>query len=461
MSCFLVLNSFAGNDQEAAAKKLALMFRMAPQEADAILEKVTQGQGWSTPREVSDQQAAVAENYLKGIGFQVERSGQQAVVDQIAGSVAVAEEEPFAAEMETDASLTPPETVSVPRTEQSSQNGLTVGFHGTGGGLFKIMLINWIFTFFTLGIYYFWGKTKVRNYLWEQSSFAGDRFHYHGTGGELFKGALVFGALLTLINVGIMTVGSVWGPQAEMIAQMASSYIILFLLPVIIVGAFKYRLSRTAWRGIRFSFRGKRKSALWLYIKGYLFTFLTLGLYWPFFTIRKQKFWRSNAYFGSQSFSYNGEGKDILKAFLLMVLLSVVTMTSPLALPLLIPGLSKEMVLTVFAVMWVPLIIGYLCYSVYLDRYHWSKTQFAGGSFIYDATGKQWVMLNFTNLLLTIFTLGLALPLVIIRYRKFLADHLSVTGNMQLSKVVQQAQKSNALGEGVADGFDMAIDIGI
>jgi uncharacterized membrane protein YjgN (DUF898 family) len=460
MSCFLVLNSFVGNDHEAAAKKLALMFRMAPQEADAILEKVTQGQGWSTPREVSDQQAAVAENYLKGIGFQVERSGQQAVVDQIAGSVAVAEE-PFLEEMETDTGLAPPEEVSVPRTAQSSQNGLTVGFHGTGGGLFKIMLINWILTFFTLGIYYFWGKTKVRRYLWEQSSFAGDRFHYHGTGGELFKGALVFGALLTLINVGIMTIGSIWGPQAEMIAQMGSSYLILFLLPVIIVGAFKYRLSRTAWRGIRFSFRGKRKSALWLYIKGYIFTFLTLGLYWPFFTIRKQEFWRSNAYFGSQSFSYKGEGKDILKAFLLLVLLYVVTMTTPLSLPLLVPGLPQDMIFTVFAVMWVPLIIGFLYYTVYLDRYHWSKTQFAGGSFIYDATGWQWFMLNFTNLLLTIITVGLALPLVIVRYRKFLADHLSVTGNMQLSKVVQQAQKSNALGEGVADGFDMAIDIGI
>ena len=460
MSCFLVLNSFAGNDQEAAAKKLALMFRMAPQEADAILEKVAQGQGWSTPKEISDQQAAVAENYLKGIGFQVERSGQQAV-DQIAGSVAVAEEEPYFDEMETDTNLAPPEEVPARCTAQSSQNGLTVGFHGTGGGLFKIMFINWILTFFTLGIYYFWGKTKVRRYLWEQSSFAGDRFHYHGTGKELFMGALVFGGLLTLINVGIMTIGSVWGPQAEMIAQMASSYVILFLLPVIIVGAFKYRLSRTAWRGIRFSFRGKRKSALWLYIKGYIFTFLTLGLYWPFFTIRKQKFWRSNAYFGSQSFSYNGEGKDVLKAFLLMVLLYVVTMATPLALPLLIPGLDQNMVFTAFAVMWVPLLIGYLYYSVYLDRYHWSKTQFAGGSFIYDATGKQWFMLNFTNLLLTIITLGLALPLVIVRYRKFLADHLSVVGNMQLSKVVQQAQKSNALGEGVADGFDMAVDIGI
>ena len=188
---------------------------------------------------------------------------------------------------------------------------------------------------------------------------------------------------------------------------------------------------------------------------------LTLGLYWPYFTIKKQEFWRSNAYFGSESFGYKGSGGDIFKAFLLMILLYVVTMSTPFVLPGLIPGLPKEVIFIAFGVMWIPLIIGYLYYSVYLDRYHWSKTQFAGGSFIYDATGGQWFMLNFTNLLLLVFTVGLALPLVVVRSRKFLADHLSVAGSMQLSQVVQQAQDSNALGEGVADGFDMAIDIGI
>ncbi len=96
MSCFLVLNSFAGNDQEAAAKKLALMFRMAPQQANAIIDRVSKGQVWRTPKEVSDRQAAVAENYLKGIGFQVERSGLQDVVDQILETSTLVEEPPKA-----------------------------------------------------------------------------------------------------------------------------------------------------------------------------------------------------------------------------------------------------------------------------------------------------------------------------------------------------------------------------
>ncbi len=479
MSCFLVLNSFAGDDQEVAAKKLALMFRMAPQQANAIIEKVAKGHVWRTPREVSDQQAAVAENYLKRIGFQVERSGQQELVDQIAGSVALADEPQTdgagqgypggedAMEagppgqtpgMGTD--LKPPGNGGSRKTGGSPQE-MPIGFHGTGGGLFKIMLINWILTILTLGIYSFWGKTKVRRYLCEQSSFAGDRFYYHGTGGELFRGAMIFGAMFGLFNLGTYTVGQVWGVEAQGIAEISGLFLIMFLLPVIMVGAFRYRLSRTAWRGIRFSFRGKRKSALWLYIKGYLLMIFTLYFYWPYFDAKLQKFWRGEAYFGSHSFQYDGKGQDIFKAYLLMILLYIVTMAVPLALPSLFPGIDKKLVSILVPLMWIPLIVGFLYYTVYLARYHWSKTEFAGGRFNYDATGWQWLSLQFTNLLIIVFTLGFGIPWATIRSRRFLADHLAVVGNMQLSQVVQEAQKSSALGEGAADGFDMDIDIGI
>ena len=475
MSCFLTLSAFAGNDIDAASKKLALMFRMAPGHAYSILEKISKGQVWQTPREISEQQAAVAENYLKGIGFQVERSGQQEAVDPIA-KIATLDEEPPIDSADAETSFISDAEVSIPDVTQPSQKGLTVGFHGTGGGLFKIMLINWILTVLTLGIYYFWGKTKVRRYLWEQSSFAGDRFYYHGTGGELLKGAVIFGLIVGLLNAGAYAAGQVWGPIIELYIKFGTSYIILFLLPIIMVGAMRYRLSRTAWRGIRFSFRGKRKSALWLYIKGYILTFLTLGLYWPFFTVRKQKFWKSNGYFGNQAFQYNGEGRDILKAYLLLIVSTLVIIAVPSVLagyfgadmqgvsgeasPEAIQAVMQQ-VMMLSAVLFIPFALIYFYYSAFIDRYNWSKTQFAGGNFKYDATGGQWFLLNFTNLLLLTFTVFLALPFVMIRYRKFLAEHLTVHGNMQLSQIIQEAQKSSALGEGAADGFDMDIDIGL
>ena len=480
MSCFLVLNSFAGNDQEAAAKKLALMFRMTPQQANAILEKVARGQVWRTPAEVSDQQAAVAENYLKGIGFQVERSGQQAVVDQIAGAVALEEEPPgygAGSDLSEDgdlmeseppgeppgagSDLRPPGNGGAENPGGSPPQGMPIGFHGTGGGLFKIMLVNWILTILTIGIYSFWGKTKVRRYLCEQSSFVGDRFYYHGTGGELLKGALIFGGMFGLFHLGLYTVEQTWGLQARAIGEIGGALLIVLLLPMIMVGAFRYRLSRTAWRGIRFSFRGTRKGALWLYIKGIVLMMFTLYLYWPYFMVNIQKFWRNGAYFGSQSFKYDGKGGDIFKAFLLLVLLYVVCVAVPMSLPALIPGIDEQMVVVVYMVMMIPLMVGVLCFTVFLDRYHWSKTQFAGGRFHYDATAWQWFLLNFTNFLIVVVTLGFGIPFATVRSRRFLADHLSVAGNMQLSQVVQEAQRSSALGEGAADGFDMDIDIGI
>ncbi len=482
MSCFLSLYSFSGEDQDATAKKLALMFKIAPQQASAIIDQVSKGEAWRTPGEVSDQQAAVVEQYLKGIGFQVERSGQQETVDQIAGSIKL--------ERKSSADLPPDKAAGSPGSGVTTAEGppgqapptgsavrppgnggttdsggppqgMPIEFHGTGGGLFKIMFVNLILTLLTLGIYSFWGKTKVRRYLCEQSSFAGDRFYYHGTGWELFRGALIFGAMFGLFNLGLYSIGQVWGMEAQIVAQTVGPLLIIFLFPIILVGAFKYRLSRTAWRGIRFSFRGKRKSALWLYIKGYLFTLLTLGFYTPYFTINAQKFWIGESYFGNQSFQYDGKGKDIFQAFLVLVLMYVLTIGAPLLLNLYVPGIGEEQLAQMMMIMYIPLGVAFMWYTVYLARYHWSKTEFAGGTFNYDATTYQWISLNITNLFLIIVTLGFAIPLAEIRSRRFFADHLAVAGNMQLSQVVQEAQKSSALGEGIADGFDIDVDIGI
>src|SRR6266545_6090236 len=70
-------------------------------------------------------------------------------------------------------------------------------FHGTGGTLFGIHLVNTLLTLVTLGVYYFWAKTRLRRFLFSQTEIEGDRFAYHGTGRELLlgtlKAVLVFG----------------------------------------------------------------------------------------------------------------------------------------------------------------------------------------------------------------------------------------------------------------------------
>jgi uncharacterized membrane protein YjgN (DUF898 family) len=132
-------------------------------------------------------------------------------------------------------------------------------FQGNGGTLFGIQLVNLLLIIVTLGVYYFWAKTRVRVYTWSQVDFDSDRFAYHGTGKEILKGwlkaALIFGIpFFALQNIPVF----IGAPQPYIIACGLISFLILSIfIPVATVGSRRYRLSRTSLRGIRFSFRGK------------------------------------------------------------------------------------------------------------------------------------------------------------------------------------------------------------
>ena len=73
MSCFLMINSWAGSDQETATEKMARVFRMGPEEASPIVDNLANGNPWQFDHQVSDRQSEMAEPYLKSLGFDVER----------------------------------------------------------------------------------------------------------------------------------------------------------------------------------------------------------------------------------------------------------------------------------------------------------------------------------------------------------------------------------------------------
>ena len=78
-------------------------------------------------------------------------------------------------------------------------------FHGNGGTLFGIHVVNVLLTLVTFGVYYFWAKTRIRGYLSGQTEIEGDRFAYHGTARELLlgtiKAVLVFGVPILFLNM--------------------------------------------------------------------------------------------------------------------------------------------------------------------------------------------------------------------------------------------------------------------
>jgi uncharacterized membrane protein YjgN (DUF898 family) len=306
-------------------------------------------------------------------------------------------------------------------------------FHGSGGTLLGIHVVNVLLILVTLGVYYFWAKTRVRRYVWSESQFDGDRFAYHGIGKELLLGFLR-AFLVFLLPIIALTVIRDWLDVAAHIKAMAASLspLLLFLfIPVAMVGARRYRLSRTSWRGIRFSFRGQAWRFILIFIKGSLLTGMTFGLYYPFFLTERQAFMVSHSYFGNERFEFNGRGRDLFGNYLLALLLTLPTLG--------------------------------LCWFWFVARkrrFFWNHTRFGPARFRSTVSGGSLVGLYLVNGLLLLGTLGLAWPWVRVRNIRFTFRYLALDGEVDLERIQQQAQFASATGEGLAGFLDTGFDLG-
>jgi len=325
--------------------------------------------------------------------------------------------------------------VSAPPAGAAVSAQRPLAFHGEGGALLGIYLVTLFLSIVTIGIYSFWGRTNMRRYLWSMLEFDGDRFGYHGTGGELLKGWLKALLVVAGIFAVSMVVGLAAGPGGFFLMPLILYGSVLLLIPVAQVGAWRYRLSRTSYRGIRFSFRGRAATLMGLYFKGSLLMLVTLGFYAPFFTNRLRKFFCQNAYYGNTAFDYDGEGRDLFGSYVVMVLLLIPTLT--------------------LSTVW---------FQVKRFNYFWSHTTFTGARFSSTMTFGGFLGLVFTNLLLVIFTLGFGMPWALVRAIRYTASNLSVSGPLDLAAIQQQVVAAGATGEelgGFLDGGGTDVGLGM
>ncbi len=297
-------------------------------------------------------------------------------------------------------------------------------FTGDGEDLFVIHLKNFFLTLLTLGIYAFWGRAEVRRYLYGQTAFAGDRFTYHGTGAETFRGYLKAIGLVIAIGAAAVVV-AIYAHQSLAVLTFYA-LLVFVLLPFALVGSRKYRLSRTSWRGIRFSFRGSASDFLGVYVPGALLSIVTLGLYYPYFHANVRRFFVDDTHFGHARFAFDGKGADLLGRHVLNLLL------------------------------WLPTLgLHGFWYAAFRHRYYWEHTAFGAARFRSTVTGGALAGLQITNLLLLIVTLGIAAPWVQVRTIRFHAENLALVGDAGFETVVQDAKASPATGEEMAELLDV------
>ena len=311
--------------------------------------------------------------------------------------------------------------------------GHALAFHGSGGTLFGIHVVNVLLTLLTLGIYYCWARVRTRRYVVGQTALDGDHFSYHGLGREVFlgylKAGILFGIPLALLQHLPQLLDA--GSSVTIAASVASYLLLLVLVPVARAGARRYRLSRMAWRGIRFAWRGRTGEYVKLFAVTSVLTTLTLGLYYPVSLARTHGYLVRHSCFGSQPFDFDGDGRDLVLSFLYAVLLTLPTLG--------------------------------LCWFWFVAskrRFLWSHTSFEGARFRCTVTGGRLLALKAGNLALIVLTLGLGWPLATVRNARFTCDTLTLDGALVLASVTQAPPSATATGEGLLNLLETDFDLG-
>lgn len=207
------------------------------------------------------------------------------------------------------------------------------------GSLIGLLLLNTFLTVITLGIYRFWGRTKVRQRLWSAVTLRGDRFAYTGTGKELFVGFLV--ALVVLLPfMGIVVLLNSLIPPTAFLQQLATQVAIglgaglLGLMALYF--ARRYLLTRTQWRGIHGGQDQVLGPYMAVHLKAYIPSLLTGGLIQPWADAKTYNYRQSISWFGTARFGAAAKPDALwhiwIPAWLLLVVgyATMIALTLPL-----------------------------------------------------------------------------------------------------------------------------------
>jgi uncharacterized membrane protein YjgN (DUF898 family) len=305
-------------------------------------------------------------------------------------------------------------------------------FHGHGAALFTLFVTNLVLILVTLGVYVFWAKVRVRRYLFSRTEFAGDRLAFHGRGAELLlgmvKAVLIFGIPIGVLRTAPGVLGA--GPILSMTCSSLASLLAAVFVAVAKVGARRYRLTRTSWRGIRFAFHGSVPAFVRLMLAGWGMTLLTCGIYYPVYATRVHGFMVRHSAFGTARFEFDGDGKPLILDFLYALLLTLPTL----------------------GLIW-------FWFMARKRRYLWAHTSVEGARFHSTVTGGRLLALVAGNVAAIVLTLGLAWPWTIARSARFHCETLTLVGAVDLAGIRQHAASATATGEGLLGLLD--VDMGL
>ena len=374
-------------------------------------------------------------------------------------------------------------------------------FDGKGVEYFKIWIVNILLSILTLGIYSAWAKVRTSRYFYGNTFLDDSGFEYHAKPLQILKGRLIaVAALLAYIALDYLF------PIAGAALAIAG----LLVLPWVIWSSLRFTAKMSSYRNVRFGFRGKLSDA-YLYllvvpflpalivipmiafgdIKNPLFgigvgvAVLAFYLMVPYVQALFQDYYVNGSRYGQgvfrgkirPAFYYLTYLKFVGLGLLGMLLLTVVfagfvyANIDPSFLQTGTEGMNPQLLLLMMGPSLLAVFILYVILAVWLKSY----LQAAFRNYLFSQSRLDRVVsfnprvtatglfkVQFVNLLMLIFTLGLAYPWTRVRLARYSADTLDAhfAGDPGLY-VQRQENAQSALAEELGEAFDVDADLGL
>ena len=394
-----------------------------------------------------------------------------------------------------------------------------LSFEGKGFEYFKIWIVNILLTIITIGIYYPWAKVRNRRYFHANTRFEDRNFEYHATGKQLFLGYLfamgLFIAFAIAQQVSPLASGAgvivfvlalpwiIWrslkfnlrmtsfsNVRFSFEGGLGSAYLNFMVLPVVFF-LILYGIPISAAVVIPLVSAGEMSTTMGLLIGFCIVVIPAMAfLLFAYIKMRNSHYSVNNSRFGQGQFSTRVETgvfakialKTIGMAFLSVIVLmlvigAIVSATIGLNGVLAIlqnmgdPQQFNSAMGSALLIIIVPVYIGLIAMGIFIRAYSYARQRSyllanssLDGNITFESTltvkSLTWVMLS--NVLLVIFSLGLAMPWASVRLARVIIEntHLkSETGFDLYFTEIQQEQSS--LGEQIGDAFDVDLGVGI
>lgn len=335
------------------------------------------------------------------------------------------------------------------QTQESSTTGKATSypfsFTGSGKEFFGIWIVNLLLTIVTIGLYTPWAKVKTQRYFYGHTHLDNNTFQYLADPWKIFKGRLIAIAVFIFTAI-LMQFLPIIGPIVVFLG-------FIIIMPWLVNSSLRFNAVNSAYRNIRFDFKGDYWGAFMVFIIWPIIAMFTLYLLSPFWLQRLQKYIIGNSSYGQTPFNFDAQVSDYYAFFGKVFLMYLAVLA-------VIFGLSYFGASPVSMVITVPAFILIQAYAtVTMANIAYSNSTLRANRF--DSTMKTlpYSGIVLKNIVFIILTLGLYYPWAKVNLANYRAESLTLEATDLEDFVAGEKAKVSALGDELGEAFDLEIPV--